>query len=163
MADFDLKKCTLTIKDGTGTPLTTTVNFGEGNFQFSITNNIEYRKDRGKLGGTRQGEEEPVDINFAGRIAYCIGDTGDAVSIYEALTKTGNAASWVSSDTDVCQPYAVDLELKHVPACASLKNEVYLFADFRPEKIDFDGERGMITVSGKANITKPSITRVAPA
>lgn len=161
MASFNLKNAVLKIKDGTGTPLTMTVKIGDGNLTFSEKVGREYQMNRGNLDTVRNGDDVPMDVSFDFRWEYIKSDTGDGASVRDALTKTGEASAWVSSDTvDTCAPYAVDLEFTFTPICAGDKTEVFLFPDFRYEDISYDAKAGTVSVSGKCNVTAPTITRV---
>ena len=83
--------------------------------------------------------------------------------VEEALKQIGNAllsgSAWISSDTDACRPYAVDLVLVYDPACSTGDVESITFADFRYESLDHDLRGGSISCSGKCNIVVPTLTR----
>lgn len=160
---IDMKNAVLTIRDGTAvTPKETIVKIGEGNFTWSEKRNIEYVLNRGLLDTTREGDQVPVDIRFDFVWEHLKSHSAATVATpYEALKKIGEASDWVSSAADVCEPYAVDLELEHTPPCAGVGNvpEVIVFSDFRWESLDQDLRAGTVSASGKANITAPTITR----
>lgn len=156
MAKVDLKNCTLTIKDGGSNSVE--VKIGEGNLQWTDRRNIEYSLNRGSLTGAtiREGDEVPVEVRFDATYEYISSPSAissDApVSIDDALKGTNACSSWVSSDTDTCQPYAVDLEFVNDPGeCGDA--ETITFPDFRWEQIDHDVRAGTIAISGKCNTT----------
>lgn len=160
---IDLKRCTIKIKDGGSNQIT--VKVGEGNLSFTEKRNVEYIRDRGVLSATRLGDEEPVDVSFDftwEEITSISGDTTPTVK--EALQKIGAASSWASSDADTCAPYAVDIEVTHDPDCSgtstSAQDEVVLISDFRWESMQFDYKAATISVTGKANVTTVTATRV---
>lgn len=164
MATYDLKRCTLKIKDGTGTPKEVTVTIGEGNLQYEEKRNIEYIRDRGALDAVREGDEEPIDVSLDFRwdeIKSISGDTTPTVE--EALKKEGAASSWVSSDADPCNPYAVDLVLTHDPLCSGTgttqQKEVTTLSDFRWESLQHDARAATVSVRGKCNVTRATVVR----
>jgi hypothetical protein len=157
---IDLKHAIFSIKDGSGTPKTLEIKIGEGTLTFSEKRTIEYVKNRGLLDTTREGDQDPVDIRFDFIWEHLKSATGDTVPTpYEALKKIGAASTWTSSDSDACQPYAVDIELVYTAPCGT-DVETITFSDFRYESIDGDPKAGTVSVTGKANIVAPTITRV---
>jgi hypothetical protein len=120
MAQIDLKDATVKIKDNGGSN-EITVTVGEGNLTFSEKRNMDYILDRGTLDEVREGDEVPIDVSFDFKWDYISGtsSTGGAPSVEEALKKIGNASSWVSTDSDLCRPYSVDIEIFYNPDCAT--------------------------------------------
>jgi hypothetical protein len=164
MPVVDLKKCTLKIKDGTSTtPQEVSVKIGQGNLTYTVARNIEYILDRGNLSSVREGDQIPCDVKFEFEWSYITTKAGDpAPSIEDALRKTGLAVSWISSDTDACNPYAVDLEFTFAPTPISCGDkEVILFSDFRFENLEHDAKGGQISCSGKCNIVAPTATKTS--
>jgi hypothetical protein len=160
MAAIDLKKATLTVKDGSTTPNELVVKIGEGNLTFSEKRNIEYSLDRGLLDTVKEGDQVPMEVNFEFLWEYIMGKDSSTPGLKEALTKTGGASGWVSSDTDACRPYAVDLELEYLPTPASCGDkETILLPDFRYESLDYDLRNAQISCAGKCNALSPSVTR----
>jgi hypothetical protein len=158
---IDLKQCTMTLKDGTAvTPKTLEIHFDEGNFQYTIKQNVEYRKDRGKLsGGTiRLGDEEPLEVQFEGRFDKLTSDTGELVSIQEFLTQTGAASAFVTTG-DPCAPYAIDIEIERINDCGTVKDELFLFPEFRHASIGGNFKDGTLSVQGTCNVILPTSTR----
>jgi hypothetical protein len=160
MATFDLKNAVIKIKDGTATPLTLTVNLGEGTLQYTERRNLTYRKNRGVLDDVVLGDQEPVDVQIDAVWEYLKADTGQTVSIEDALKKRGEAAAWVSTDSDTCRPYAVDLEITLTPPCTADDKEVILLEDFRWEEIQHNANEGQLSITGKCNRVEATITRV---
>jgi hypothetical protein len=158
MAVFDLKNATVTIKDGTATPLTLAAKVGDGNLQFTEKRNIEYKMDRGFVDTTRLGNQEPMEVKLEFNWIFLRGDTGDytannwvnVISIRDAFTQTGGASAWVSSDT-------VDVVILYAP-CAG-KTETITLKYFRYEQLDYDAKAGTISVSGKCNVVAPTLIR----
>jgi hypothetical protein len=101
---IDLKHAIFSIKDGAGTPKTLEINIGEGTLTFSEKRAIEYVKNRGLLGSTREGDQDPVDIRFDFIWEHLKSAAGDTVPTpYEALKKIG-AASHVDQFRSGCLP-----------------------------------------------------------
>jgi hypothetical protein len=155
---IDIKKTTIQIIDGTTpTPNMLTIKVGEGNFTFTENRTIEYILDRGIIDEVREGDEVPVDCSFDFNWEYLAGASGSGAlpTPKEALQNTGNASTWISSDSDNCAPYAVDMQVLYEPVCgksAGIDNERITVSDFRWESLDFDLRESSISVSGRANV-----------
>ena len=163
MAQISLKKSTMKLKDGTSpTPNSITIKFGQGNLTYSEKRSMEYLLDRGVVDEVREGDDIPVDVKFEGKWDYVTAENGDPPTIEDCLKNVGEASDWVSSDSDACRPYALDIEITYAPSCTGVQNEVISLQDFRWESIDHDLKAGTLSVSGKCNITKASSTRVNP-
>jgi hypothetical protein len=158
---IDLKNVTMTIKDGGANSVE--IKIGEGQMRYDETKTRIYRKNRGQLDEVVDGDEEPMDVSFDFQWEYLLSDTGVAPSVEDALKQRGEAAAWVSSDSNTCSPYAVDIELRNVVDCGAEDDEVILLPDFRYEKLSHDARGQSVSVSGKCNATEATITRVAGA
>jgi len=159
-AQIDLKNCTIRIKDGGANYID--VKIGEGNLTYSEKRNMQYTLDRGLLDEVREGDEVPVDVKLDAVWEYITGGVSSSgvPSIEDALKKKGGAASWASTDTDACRPYAVDLEIIYEPTpegCGD--DETILLSDFRYEELAHDLRAGTISVTGKCNVTEAVATR----
>lgn len=164
MPRMDLKNCTLQFQDATPTtPLVATIIVGDGTITWDEKKNREYMKDRGRLRDVRDGDEEPMDVKIDFAFEYLKADTGQAASPEDVVKKRGVAAAWVSVDTDLCQPYAVNILITHTPICTADKKEVIVLPAFRYEDISHDPKTGMCSMSGKCNSVEATITRVAQA
>jgi hypothetical protein len=135
------------------------VKIGQGNLTYSEHRNIEYRLNRGKLDSAREGDEVPMDVTLDADFEHVISGTGEDITPPEALKGNGAAAEWVSSATDKCEPYAVDIEAENALSCGSTQPETFLFPDFRWEQGDFDFQKATISFKGKSNAKEPVITR----
>ena len=157
---IDLKNCTIKIKDGTTpTPLEVTVRVGEGTLSYTEKFNREYKKDRGKLYQVRNGDEEPVDVKMDFLWEFLKASSGGTATIEDALKQRGGASAWVSTDSDTCAPYSVDLEITHTPVCESEDVETILLSDFRVEQLDHDPKAGTVSCTGKCNVKEATVTR----
>lgn len=163
MAQFDLKNSIVYFIDGSMSPKKLAVKVGDGNITFNETKVRKYVLDRGRLSQVTNGDETPIDVTIDLIWEELQADvhTSGVPTPEDALKKRGNAAGWVSSDSDVCAPYAVDVEIYYNPACTTIKIEQIVLPDFRYEKLDHDAKSAMLKCSGKCNATEASITRIA--
>ena len=160
----DIKRATITIKDGTGTPNEIAIKIGEGNLTYTENRTIEYILDRGLIDEVREGDQVPVDVSFEFNWDYITGSpaSGGLPTIEDALKKVGNASTWISTDAEICAPYAVDIEVLYEPFCgvsAGIENERITISDFRWESLDHDLRAATISVSGRANVTTVTAVR----
>jgi hypothetical protein len=159
---LDLKDTEISIRDGTTpTANSITIRIGEGNLTYTERVTREYLLDAGRLDEVRNGDEVPVELAFDAVWDYITGTTGTGgvPSIEDALKQEGAAATWISSDADVCRPYAVDVVLNHTPNCSAQDAEETVFSDFRYEQIDHDLRAGTFAISGQCNVTEAVSTR----
>lgn len=163
MAQIDLKQATLTIRDGTTPANELEVRIGEGNLTYTENKNMEYKLNRGKLDEVREGDEAPMSVSFDFVWDYIKGSSvsGAAPTIEDALKKKNNASTWVSSDSDLCRPYAVDLVILYTPDCSTGDQEEIVLSDFRWESLAHDLGEGTIACSGNCNATEAEATRTA--
>jgi hypothetical protein len=138
------------------------IKVGEGNLTFMEKKPRQYIKDRGKLDTVRDGDEEPVDVKLEFQWQYITNNnvSGAVPTPVDALKKIGPAAAWITSATDTCEPYAVDLVVDYTPLCTDQKKEIMTIKDFRYEELSFDLKQGQISVSGKCNNKQILLSRV---
>lgn len=164
MGQIDLKQTTIEFRDGTvPTPKSLEVRIGEGNLTYTENKEREYTLDRGNLDTVRNADDAPVDVSLDATWEFLRGKPGDVVpTIEEVLKRVGVAADWVSSAADPCEPYAVDIVITYKPDCEAAEThfEVITIADFRYETIEHDIDAGTLAVTGRANVTEASVTRV---
>lgn len=162
-AQIDLKDATISLVDGTATPVELIIKIGEGNLTWSERRNIEYTLDRGTLDEVREGDQIPVEVRLDIVWEYLTGGSATAAvgTPKDFLKKQGVYASNTSTDTDTCRPYAVSIEVEYVPSCSgvALPNERVLLVDFRWETIDHDLRAGTLSVTGQCNVTEATVTR----
>lgn len=164
MAQFDLKNAIIRLVDGatgTGFPNKLDIKIGDGNLTYDETKMREYTLDRGILSTVRNGPETPMDVSMDFIWEFLKSNTTTTVTPEDALKKRVGAASWVSSDSDLCAPYALDIQVWYDPACATSLIEDITLPDFRYEKLNHDAKAGMLKCTGKCNATEASITRRA--
>lgn len=156
---IDLKKCTLTINDGASHSVS--VKIGTGSLEYTERRNIEYVLDRGVLDAVAEGDEVPVDVRFDFAWEYITGATS-APTVDDALKQVGEADDWTSSDTDECQPYAVDLVFVFTPTPSTCGDiETITFTDFRYEELSHSVGDKKISCSGKCNVKRATVVRAA--
>ena len=141
-----------------------TVTIGEGNVTYSEKRPVEFTLDRGLIDTVRLADEEPMDVSMDFTWEFLSSASGDSVPTFEeAIKKTGLAAAWISSSTDPCQPYSVDLEMVNNPVCGSEDNEIVTIEEFYWESLDHDLRDGSVAVSGRANRDYATLARRAGA
>jgi len=137
------------------------IKIGEGNMTFSEKITREYIKDRGRLDIVRNGDEEPIDVRFDGVWEFLKADTGDTPTLRDVLFNIGEAADWVTVDTDACQPYALKVVVYYDPECSGENKEKVTLDKFRHESFDSDLRQGTFSVSGKSNVTLAEVQRAS--
>lgn len=135
------------------------VQIGEGNLTWTETKEYEYLRERGDLDTVREGDEQPVEMSLDFVYEYIKTESGQTITPVDAVKKAGEAAEWVTSSSDQCEPYAVDVLAKHCVPCGTDQDEDVLFTDFRYETLDFDIGEATIAVSGRCNVSEPTVTR----
>lgn len=165
-AQIDLKNATITIKDGGVGSLQNSieVTIGEGNLTYTERKNIDYTLDRGNLDEVREGDQVPVDVSIDAIWEYITGGSasGATPTIEDALKNRGPASGWISSDSDACRPFAVDLEIEYLPTPSTCGDkEIIIIPDFRYEEIAHDLRAGTFAISGRANVVEATAVRSA--
>ncbi len=136
------------------------IKIGEGNLTYNEQRTIEYKLDRGSLDTVRQGNDIPMDVSldFVWEFLTAM-DDAELPTIEDAFKKRGRAANWTTSSNDACEPYAVDIEIEHVPPCGSEQREIITLPDFRHESFNHNLRDATVAVSGKCNATEASVVR----
>lgn len=160
----DIRNATLLIQDGTATPLEVEVKFGEGNITWDENSPYEYLPERGEVaaGTVRFADQEPLSVSVEGIFENLISNGAEDVTVYEILKRVGAASAYVSTGSDPCEPYAVDLVLMLDTNCtggAAPLGEIITFAEFRVESISPDVRGGTLNFSGKCKNVAPTIIR----
>jgi hypothetical protein len=137
------------------------IKLGEGNLTYTEKKARQYIKDRGRLSTVRNADEEPVEVKMDAQWEFIRASTGLPPSIEDVLKQRGEASTWVTSATDPCEPYAVDVIIEYTPPCGNVEMEIITLSDFRYEDLPHDTKAGTISISGKCNITEASVARVA--
>lgn len=137
------------------------VKLGTGNASYTEKVNRDYTLDRGRLSTVRNGDEVPVEVRVDAIWEFLLGDTDEPPSLEDVMKKRGNAANWVSSSDDPCEPYAIDLVIEYIPPCGDIDAEFITLPDFRYEEAQHDMKAGTLSFTGKCNVTEATIARVA--
>lgn len=139
------------------------IKVGEGNLTWTEAKEYEYLRERGDLDTVKEGDEQPVEMSLEFIYDYIKTESGQTITPVDALKQKGEAAEWVSSSADLCEPYAIDILAKHCVPCGTDQDEDVLFTDFRYESLDFDMGAATISVSGRCNVSEPTVTRSTDA
>lgn len=135
------------------------VKIGDGNLTWTVNREMNYELDRGNLDTVREGDQVPMDVVLDAVYEFITTGTSETISPYDALNGTGGAAEWVSSSSDPCEPYAVDIEVEHDPPCGNAQTETTLLPDFRYDTLEVDLDAATISSTGRCNAVKPTVTR----
>ncbi len=135
------------------------ITIGDGDLKYTEADQFKYDLDRGELDTVRRGDDQPMEVTTNFTFDQVKSSSGEAITPIEALKGTGAAAEWVTSSSDLCEPYAVDLVVEDVRPCGGTSSATYTFPDFRSEKRDYDIKNATIAVSGKCNALEPTIVR----
>lgn len=147
--------------DITWLPQRVVMKVGSGNIEWTETDTKIFDTDRGLLDGVRDADETPMEVSASFVFDWMRASSGGAITVYEALHKTGGASGWHNAATDPCEPYCVELFIEDIPPCGSEQAEVIIFPAFYKEKINPTFQGGLVNLSGKCKATKPVITRQA--
>lgn len=135
------------------------IQVGEGEISWSETREFIYDRDRDILDTVRQGQDQPMSVDIAFTFEYLTTGTGETMSPVDALKRTNAASEWVSSSSDLCEPYAVDVVILHCIPCGTNQDQEILLPDFRYETLDYSVNDAAVSVSGQCNATDAIITR----
>ena len=135
------------------------IKIGEGDLSWSESREFIYDRDRDVLDTVRQGQDQPVSVDLSFTFEYVTAQTAHPPTPVDALNRFGNASAWVSSSSDLCEPYAVDLIVIHCVPCGTDQDQELLFPDFRYESLDYSIADAAISVSGQCNTTRITTVR----
>ena len=104
----------ITLKDGTGSPVTLEVAYEEGNLTFDTPKAAQtVIRDRGTISTVRKGDDEPTASGSFSAYFRQFTDGSEAGSILDFINQTGSYASNVSTGstgTPFVEFYCIDLE-----------------------------------------------------
>jgi len=140
-------------------PQELTIKIGDGDLKYTENDDFKYDLDRGNLDTVRQGDEKPMDVSLSFVYEHITTGTNETVAPMDALKRRGGAAEWVSSATDKCEPYAVDLFVVHTPPCGTAQIETTQFPDFRSDKREPSLKDSLIQITGRCNAVEPVVSR----
>jgi len=135
------------------------IRIGDGDVTWTESREMIYDLDRDLLDSVREGQEQPVEVELNFVFEEVTASSGQPVSPVDALKRIGEATEWVSSSSDLCQPYAVDLFVIHCVPCGTDQDQDFLFQDFRWESLDYSIQDAAIAVSGRCNVANIPTSR----
>ena len=135
------------------------VKIGEGNLTYTEAKEYEYLLDRGNLDTVKEGDEQPVEVNLEFVYEFIKSSSGGSITPVDAIKQIGEAAGWISSSADQCDPCGIDILAKHCVPCGTDEDEDVLLQDFRWESLDYDYQAATIAVSGRCNVSDATVTR----
>ena len=135
------------------------IKIGEGDLSFTESREFIYDLDRDQLDTVRQGQDQPMSVDLAFTFEYVTAETDNPPTPVDCLKRIGEASEWVSSSSDLCEPYAVDILVEHCVPCGTDQDQDILLPDFRYESLDFSIQDASISVSGQCNATEATSTR----
>lgn len=130
------------------------VTIGEGNLTWTEAKEYEYLLDRGDLDTVKEGDEQPLEVSLEFVYNHVTQGTSESVTPVDAVKGSGGAGEWVSSSSDLCEPYAVDMVIRHCVPCGTDEDEEITFPDFRYESLEYDLSEATIAVSGRCNVSE---------
>lgn len=138
------------------------IKIGDGNVTYTEAKEYTYELDRGRLDTVREGDDQPLAVNLQFMYEFVRTGTNLVITPSDALKGIGGAVDWVSASVDPCEPYAVDIIIEHVPACAgaAAQPETTTFPKFRHDSLAFDLSAASIAVQGRCNATEATVVRV---
>lgn len=136
-------------------PRELTIKIGDGDLRYTERDEFSYDLDRGELDTVRQADDVPMEVvtNFV--YEHITTGTSEDIAPMDAIKRRGDAADWISAATDECEPYAVDLLVKHTPPCGTAEKEFTLFPDFRSEQREVNFGESSIQITGRCNVVEP--------
>ena len=135
------------------------IKIGEGDVSWSETKEYIYDRDRDLLDTVRQGQDQPMSVDMAFTFEYVTASTGNPPTPADALSNDGEASEWVSSSSDLCEPYAIDVVILHCVPCGTDEDQEITLPDFRPESLDFSLADASVSTSGQCNATRATVVR----
>lgn len=137
------------------------IKVGDGNVSWDETLNYEYEMDRGHIDAVVEGDDEPLSVTLDMVYEFVTAVTGSGVPTPEdVLKRRGEAADWITTGADACEPFAVDLEIDHQPPCDD-EHEITTFPEFRWDNVAHDIGQASLNVRARCNVIEPTTIRRA--
>ena len=109
----------------------------------------------------RAGTEQPMTLSSSFVYDWLRASSGDPITVYEALKRIGDAASWHNAAADPCEPYQVDMFVIDRPDCGSEQAEIIFYRKMRPTSISSSVSAASVSLEGTCMSVEPEIQRVA--
>jgi hypothetical protein len=135
------------------------IKIGDGNLTYTEHSEYEYLLDRGDLDTVKEGNQVPMDVKLDAIFEHITQGTSEAVSPMDALKGIGGASAWVSTTSDPCEPFSIDIVVVHTPPCGTPQVETTTFPDFRSESREINFKDATLSVSGKCLASQPVVVR----
>lgn len=140
-------------------PQQLSIKIGDGDLKYTENPTYQYFNDRGILDTVRLGEDTPMDVDLNFVFEHVTTGTSETIAPMDALKQTGGASEWVSSATDKCEPYSVDLIVEQDPPCGTNQKDIFTFPDFRADKREASFKDANIAITGRCMAVEPIVTR----
>lgn len=142
-----------------------TVKLGEGNFSYSEHKDRIFVLDRGVLDTVKDDDQAPMDISMDSTWEWIRAQSGEPPTLEDVLKNRYEAAAWLTTADDSCQPYCVDLELYNSPPACGVTDdeEILMFEEYYYETVDHDLREGTLSTSGRCNRVEATARRAAKA
>jgi hypothetical protein len=137
-----------------------TLFLGDGTLEYTEHRNIEYKLNQGRIKYARLGDEQPMDVSLDFVWEFLTAASADTLpSPEDAFKRRGKASGWVTSGTDPCEPYAVDLTVDYKPPCPGTDKETIVLKEYRYEELQHSFKNAQISTKGKCKIREAQPTR----
>lgn len=136
------------------------IRVGDGDLSWTEAREVLYDLDRDILDDVRLGPEQPLELNAAFVFEWASTGTGETISPIDAIKRINDAEEWVSSDSDQCRPYAIDVIVDHVVPCGTNQDQRFAFEDFRWDSLEYSIQDAAITLTGRCNRTDALVERL---
>jgi hypothetical protein len=157
MAQIDLRRATVRIADGGSSHID--VKVGEGDLTYSEKRQIDFVKSRGGLDTVRENEEVPVDVSIVFVWEFITSDSGEPITVEDALKRRNGAASWASASPDALAPYCVNITVTYTPPCPGVKSETIALPQFHYVELAHSLKDGTVALKGSCNVTQAQVSR----
>lgn len=137
------------------------VHVGEGTCSYDEKRKMEYTRNKRRIYSVRTGDEEPMDVSLDFLWEYLSSVDGEPVTIEEAVKQEGAGSTWVTSGSDPCEPYSVDILISYIPPCTGEDTrEDILLKEYRWESFAHDVKAGTVVTKGMCKIPQAVKTRI---
>ncbi len=136
------------------------IRIGDGDLSWTEAREIIYDLDRDILDDVRLGPEQPLELNAAFVFEWAATGSGEPISPIDAIKRINDAEEWVSSDSDQCRPYSIDVIVDHVVPCGTNQDQRFSFEDFRWDSLEYSIQDAAITLTGRCNRTDALVARL---
>lgn len=160
----NLRDSTITFSDGT-TPTANSITLvlEEGDLKFDAKQNVINISDRGVLDHQRVGDQEVITGSMTLKYVELIKQSaGTNAMPYEVVTRTGTAASWVTTNTDGGDVFNFTIMITINDPDATRSDEKFTFTKVRVTSIGFQegADYNTLSFEFQAFQTLPTVAKV---